>query len=46
MIGNKDNNFNSFIRLTLHSIMETISNQFVRIAPDYLMEKMNSATAE
>ncbi|CAM6441845.1 MFS transporter [Citrobacter sedlakii] len=46
MTGSKDNNFNSFIRLTLHLIMETISNQFVRIAPDFLREKMNSATAE
>lgn len=46
MIGSKDNNFNFFIALTLHSIMETISNQFVRIVPDFLMEKMNSATAE
>ncbi|SCY36744.1 hypothetical protein SAMN03159356_02028 [Klebsiella quasipneumoniae] len=46
MTGSKENNFNFFIRLTLHSIMETISNQCVRIAPDFLMEKMNSATAE
>ncbi|STV13504.1 Uncharacterised protein [Klebsiella pneumoniae subsp. pneumoniae] len=46
MTGSKDNEFNFFIRLTLHLIMETISNQFVRIAPDFLREKMNSATAE
>ncbi|SBL90672.1 Uncharacterised protein [Klebsiella grimontii] len=46
MTGSKDNNFNIFIRLTLHSIVETISNQFVRIVPDFLMVKMNSATAE
>ena len=46
MIGSKDNNFNFFITLTLHLIMETISNQFVQIAPDFLMEKMNSATVE
>ncbi len=46
MTDSKDNNFNFFIALTLHSIMETISNQCVRIAPDFLMEKMNSATAE
>lgn len=46
MISNKDNNFNFFIALTLHSIVDTISNQFARIAPDFLMEKMNSATVE
>ncbi len=46
MTGSKDNNFNFFIALTLHSIMEAISNQFVWIAPDFLMEKMNSVTAE
>lgn len=46
MNGSKDNKFNFFIVLTLHLIMETISNQFVRIAPDFLMEKMNSATVE
>ncbi|CAI2040075.1 Uncharacterised protein [Klebsiella pneumoniae] len=46
MTGSKDNKFNFFIALTLHLIMETISNQFVRIAPDFLMEKMNSATVE
>lgn len=46
MTGSKGNNFNFFIALTLHLIMESISNQFVRIAPDFLMEKMNSATVE
>ncbi|SXD50353.1 Uncharacterised protein [Klebsiella pneumoniae] len=46
MTGSKDNKFNFFIALTLYLIMETISNQFVRIAPDFLREKMNSATAE
>lgn len=46
MTGSKDKKFNFFIALTLHSIMETISNQFVWIAPDFLMEKMNSATVE
>lgn len=46
MISSKDNNFNFFIALTLHSIVDTIFNQFVRIAPDFLMEKMNSATVE
>ncbi|SXZ97368.1 Uncharacterised protein [Klebsiella pneumoniae] len=46
MTGSKDNKFNFFIALALHLIMETISNQFVRIAPDFLMEKMNSATVE
>lgn len=46
MTGSKDNKFNIFIALTLHIIMDTIFNQFVRIAPDFLMEKMNSATVE
>ncbi|CAH3977849.1 hypothetical protein AI2699V1_4696 [Klebsiella oxytoca] len=46
MTGSKENKFIFFIALTLHLIMDIISNQFVRIAPDFLMEKMNSVTVE